>query len=92
IDAGHLRAGDRADIAVIDPERLDHNVHELGEQEMPEYGGIRRMVNWDNGAVTATIVNGRVVYRDGEFAEGLGRSWGPGRFLPAGAQVRGQRS
>ncbi|MBF6454604.1 N-acyl-D-amino-acid deacylase family protein [Nocardia cyriacigeorgica] len=92
IDAGHLRAGDRADIAVIDPERLDHNVHELGEQEMPEYGGIRRMVNRDNGAVTATIVNGRVVYRDGEFAEGLGRSWGPGRFLPAGAQVRGQRS
>ncbi|MFF0542015.1 amidohydrolase family protein [Nocardia thailandica] len=91
IDAGHLRPGDRADIAVIDPARLDQNVHGLGEQEMPEYGGLRRMVNRDNGAVSATIVNGRVVYRDGEFAEGLGRTWGPGRFLPAATTVRGAR-
>lgn len=89
LDAGHLRVGDRADIAIIDPARLDQNVHELGEQEMPEYGGLRRMVNRDNGAVAATIVAGRVVYRDGEFADGLGAAWGPGRFLPAATPVRG---
>ncbi|MEU3011240.1 N-acyl-D-amino-acid deacylase family protein [Nocardia asteroides] len=89
LDAGHLRVGDRADIAIIDPERLDQTVHGLAEQEMPEYGGLRRMVNRDNGAVAATIVAGRVVYRDGEFADGLGASWGPGRFLPAATPVRG---
>ncbi|MEV6062749.1 amidohydrolase family protein [Nocardia asteroides] len=88
LDAGHLRVGDRADIAIIDPERLDQTVHGLAEQEMPEYGGLRRMVNRDNGAVAATIVAGRVVYRDGEFADGLGESWGPGRFLPAATPVR----
>lgn len=58
------------------------------EQEMPEYGGLRRMVNRGE-AVRATIVNGRVVYREGRFADGLGKTWGPGRFLPAGKQVRG---
>ncbi|MFI8976437.1 amidohydrolase family protein [Nocardia asteroides] len=88
LDAGHLRVGDRADIAIIDPERLDQTVHGLAEQEMPEYGGLHRMVNRDNGAVAATIVAGRVVYRDGEFADGLGESWGPGRFLPAATPVR----
>ncbi|MFF3229050.1 amidohydrolase family protein [Nocardia suismassiliense] len=88
LDAGQLRVGDRADIAIIDPERLDQNVHGLAEQEMPEYGGLRRMINRDNGAVSATIVAGRVVYRDGAFAEGLGTTWGAGRFLPAGIAVR----
>ncbi|MBF6333111.1 N-acyl-D-amino-acid deacylase family protein [Nocardia transvalensis] len=84
IDAGFLRVGDRADIAVIDPDRLDRKVHGLSEQEMPEYGGLRRMVNRDTGAVSATIVAGRVVYRDGALARGLGTDWGVGRFLPAG--------
>ncbi|MFC7450697.1 N-acyl-D-amino-acid deacylase family protein [Rhodococcus daqingensis] len=89
LDAGHLRVGDRADIAIIDPAGLDQSVHDLFEQAMPEYGGLRRMVNRNDGAVSATIVNGCVVYRDGKFADGLGTSWGPGRFLPAGQRVRG---
>ncbi|WP_280478210.1 N-acyl-D-amino-acid deacylase family protein [Nocardia cyriacigeorgica] len=88
LDAGRLRVGDRADIAIVDPNRLDQSVHGLAEQEMPEYGGLRRMVNRGE-AVRATIVNGRVVYREGRFADGLGKTWGPGRFLPAGKQVRG---
>ncbi|UGT54245.1 N-acyl-D-amino-acid deacylase family protein [Nocardia asteroides] len=89
LDAGHLRVGDRADIVIVDPDGLDGQVHELAEQEVPEYDGLRRMVNRNDRAVTATIVNGRVVYRDGVFAEGLGKAWGPGRFLPAGRKVRG---
>lgn len=88
LDAGYLRVGDRADIAIIDPDRLDQNVHGLAEREMPEYGGLRRMVNRDTGAISATIVAGRVVYRAGDFAEGLGTAWGAGRFLPAGTTVR----
>ncbi|MFD4351722.1 amidohydrolase family protein [Nocardia sp. NPDC058518] len=91
LDAGHLRVGDRADIVIVDPEGLDQEVHGLAEQEVPEYGGLRRMVNRNDRAVAATIVNGRVVYRDGEFADGVGTDWGPGRFLAAGKKVRGAR-
>lgn len=83
LDAGHLRPGDRADIAIVDPARLDHSVHELDEAPVTEYGGLRRMINRDAGAVSATIISGKVVYRDGEFAEGLGDTWGSGGFLPA---------
>ncbi len=91
-DAGHLRVGDRADIAIIDPARLTKEVHGLAEQEIPAYGGLRRMVNRDAGAVAATLVNGTVVYRDGRFADGLGTAWGPGRFLPAQQKVRTESS
>jgi N-acyl-D-glutamate deacylase len=89
LDAGHLRLGDRADIAVIDPARLDASVHGLAEEPIAEYGGLRRMVNRNDGVVAATVVNGRIVFRDGRFASGLGESWGPGRFLPADRKVRG---
>ncbi|NUS44450.1 MAG: amidohydrolase family protein [Mycobacteriaceae bacterium] len=91
LDAGHLRVGDRADIAIIDPAALDQDVHGLTEREVPEYGGLRRMVNNSDKAVSATIVNGRVVYRDGQISPGLGTDWGPGRFLRAGEKVRGDK-
>ncbi|MEV6217458.1 hypothetical protein [Nocardia sp. NPDC051833] len=87
LDAGRLHVGDRADIAIVNPARLDDSVHGLSEREIPEYGGLRRMVNCGD-AVTATIVNGRIVFRDGRFTDGLGDQWGPGRFLPAGVKVR----
>jgi N-acyl-D-aspartate/D-glutamate deacylase len=84
IDAGRLRVGDRADIAIIDPAGLDATVDEYAEQEMPEFDGLRRMVNRNDAAVTATLVGGEVVWSDGAFAPGLGSKLGPGRFLRAG--------
>lgn len=54
IDAGHLREGDRADLVVIDPAGLDATVDGLFEAEVPEYGGLRRMVNRSDGAAVAT--------------------------------------
>ncbi|RMI30188.1 N-acyl-D-amino-acid deacylase family protein [Nocardia stercoris] len=89
LDAGHLRVGDRADIVIVDPAALDDSVHQLAEEPVAEYGGLRRMVNRNDRTVTATIVNGRIVYRDGVFAAGLGDTWGPGRFLPADRPVHG---
>ncbi|PVB25944.1 N-acyl-D-amino-acid deacylase family protein [Mycobacteroides abscessus] len=88
LDAGHLRPGDRADIAIVDPEGLDQSVHGLSEQAVPEYGGLRRMVNRNDKAVAATIINGRVVYRNGVFSDGFGTTWSTGRFLPAGEKIR----
>ena len=83
IDAGHLREGDRADLVVIDPDGLDGDVHELHEAPLPEFG-LDRMVNRNDRAVVATVVNGRKVFGAGEVAAGIGADWGTGRFLRAG--------
>ena len=56
---------------------------------MPEFGGLSRMVRRNDGAVAATIVNGSVVFRDGEFADGYGTERSTGRFLRAGEEQRG---
>lgn len=84
IDAGHLRLGDRADIVIIDPAGLDGSVNAYAEAPIPEFGGLQRMVNRNDAAVRATIINGRVAWRDGCFARDFGAIGGYGRFLAAG--------
>ena len=84
LDAGRLRVGDRADLAVIDPLGLDAHVDDYAEATMTEFGDLRRMVNRNDAAVTATLVNGKIVWADGLIADGLGSRVGPGRFLRAG--------
>lgn len=84
IDAGRLRLGDRADIAIVNPAGLDASTAAYAEAPMPEFGGIPRMVNRNDAAVTATIINGRVAWRDGAFAADFGTAGGYGRFLRAG--------
>jgi N-acyl-D-aspartate/D-glutamate deacylase len=84
LDAGTLREGDRADFVVIDPAGLDDSVDGYHEEEVPFYGGLRRMVNRNDAAVVATGVNGAVVYRNGQFCDGYGTTMKSGRFLRAG--------
>lgn len=84
IDAGTLREGDRADALVLDPRGLDASVDGYYEAPIPEFGGLRRMVNRSDRAVCATLVGGRTVFRDGAFVEGYGEAWRTGRFLRAG--------
>ncbi|BBZ14599.1 N-acyl-D-amino-acid deacylase family protein [Mycobacterium branderi] len=86
LDAGTLREGDRADFAVIDPAGLDEAVDGYYEEEVPFYGGLRRMVNRNDAAVVATGVGGVVVFRDGRFRDGYGSTVKSGRFVRAGAQ------
>ena len=89
LDAGHLRVGDRAYLVVVDPAGLDDETEGYHEEPMPEFGGLRRMVNRNDAAVAATVVGGRVVFRDGEFVAGYGTTFGTGRFLRAGVTERG---
>ncbi|UYP18580.1 amidohydrolase family protein [Rhodococcus sp. Z13] len=89
IDAGHLRIGDRADFVVVDPAGLTDDVDAYHEAPMEEFGGLQRMVDRNDRAVTATAVAGRVVFREGEFVPGYGRTVGTGRFLRAGVDERG---
>jgi N-acyl-D-aspartate/D-glutamate deacylase len=84
VDAGTLREGDRADIAVIDPAGLDASVDVYHEAPMPAFGGLSRMVNRSDQAVAATLVGGRVVFERGAFAPGYGETLRAGRFLRAG--------
>ncbi|WP_372508654.1 N-acyl-D-amino-acid deacylase family protein [Mycobacterium palustre] len=90
IDAGTLREGDRADFVVIDPAGLDDSVDGYYEEEVPFYGGLRRMVNRNDDAVVATGIGGTVVFRGGEFREGYGRTVKSGRYLRAGEPHRGR--
>ncbi|MFD3459877.1 amidohydrolase family protein [Nocardia fluminea] len=85
VDAGHLRLGGRADVVVIDPEGLDDDVTAYHEEIMPEFGGLSRMVNRNDRAVTATLLAGKIAYRSGQFAPWFGVSERAGRFLRAGA-------
>jgi N-acyl-D-aspartate/D-glutamate deacylase len=89
IDAGTLREGDRADFVVIDPAGLNESVDGYYEEEVPFYGGLRRMVNRNDEAVVATGVGGAVVFRKGQFRDGYGQTVKSGRYLRAGERHRG---
>ena len=85
LDAGTLREGDRADFVVIDPAGLDDSVDAYHEEKVPFYGDLSRMVNRNDAAVVATGVNGAIVFRNGEFRDGYGKTVKSGRYLRAGA-------
>src|ERR1044071_7677603 len=82
IDAGHLRIGDRADIVVVDPDRLDATLDDYAEDTVEQYGGLSRMVNRNDDTVTAVLVGGRPVFLEGRQTDLLGRQR-TGRFLRA---------
>ena len=88
LDAGTLCKGDRADFVVIDPAGLDDSVDGYHEEEVPFYGGLRRMVNRNDAAVVATGVSGQIVYRSGSFRDGYGKTVKSGRFLPAAGHAK----
>jgi N-acyl-D-aspartate/D-glutamate deacylase len=84
IDAGRLRPGARADLAVVDPEYLDDRVEQIHEEEMAGFDGLRRLVRRNDETVRSVLVNGRVAWRGGEGAPDLGVSGDYGTFLPLG--------
>ena len=86
IDAGHLRVGDRADVVVIDPQRLDDTLDEYAEAPVPQYDGLPRMVNRNDAAVPLVLIAGRAVVRDGVPTAVLGTER-TGSFLRADQRV-----
>jgi N-acyl-D-aspartate/D-glutamate deacylase len=83
VDAGTLRLGGRADVAIIDPAGLDASVDGMHEAPMPEFAGLARMVNRSDHAVVATLISGKVVFEGGAFAAGYGQAFRTGCFLRA---------
>lgn len=89
LDAGHLREGDRADLVVVDPERLDESLDGYAEAEIPAFGGMSRMVNRNDDTVNAVFVNGQAVFLDGSPTDVLGKQR-TGSFLRAGVVAKGE--
>lgn len=81
LDAGVLREGGRADVVVLDPERLDASVDRVKLAPFPGLPGFERLVN-DGEAVRHVFVAGGQVLADGRPTERLGRDR-LGRFLEA---------
>lgn len=82
LDAGHLRIGDRADLVIVDPARLDGSLDAYAEDAVAQYGGLSRMVNRNDDTVAAVYVGGRAVFVGGRPTELVGRQR-TGRFLRA---------
>lgn len=87
IDAGTLREGDRADIVVIDPDKLDESLDRYAEHPVESYGGLSRMVNRNDETVTAVLVSGKLAFAAGKAAPALGKERF-GQFLRAGSPSR----
>ncbi|CQD15837.1 N-acyl-D-glutamate amidohydrolase [Mycobacterium europaeum] len=83
IDAGTLREGDRADVVVINPDKLDASLDRYAEHPVASYGGLSRMVNRNDDTVSAVLVAGQFAFGAGRAAPALGKQKF-GRFLRAG--------
>ncbi len=85
IEAGTLRVGDRADLAVIDPAGLDDSIDAITEAPMPGFADLQRLVRRNDAAVRAVLVGGRLAYTPGHFTEQFGQTRGFGQVLRATA-------
>jgi len=86
IDAGHLRIGDRADLVMIDPDRLDTHLEDYAESPVPQYANLPRMVNRNDDTVGLVLIGGRAVIRNGSPTAVLGTER-TGSFLRAGRRT-----
>ncbi|MEZ0371433.1 MAG: amidohydrolase family protein [Candidatus Sericytochromatia bacterium] len=81
LDAGHLAPGKRADLVVLNPERLDDRVHDYHREAF--LGEHERLVNRHEGIVEWVLINGRIAWQE----EGFTPEFGQVRF---GSFLRGQ--
>lgn len=84
LDAGLLREGGRADLVIIDPQRLDARVEKMSMQPWSASHTFPRLVN-QGDAARHVFINGIEVVRDGQPLPSLGHRR-TGRFLSAQTQ------
>lgn len=71
IDAGTLEEGKRADITVIDPEKLTDSVHKYHKAEFLQ--GLQRLVNRDDEVVDLVVIGGKVAWENHDFSPAFGK-------------------
>lgn len=82
IPAGKIREGDRADLVVLDPNKLDQDLEKETWADMQNFG-LERMVCRNPGIVPYVLVNGRIAVDEEQINPALGSETGFGQFLPA---------
>mgnify|MGYP000126000910 CR=1 FL=1 len=82
VEAGKIRAGDRADIVIINPEKFDQNLEVVHWGTMENFD-LERLVNRNPGLVEHVLINGKLAVENEEISPKLGIEKGYGRFLPA---------
>jgi N-acyl-D-aspartate/D-glutamate deacylase len=80
LDAGHLAEGRRADITILDPEKLSDEVHDY--HTAPFLEGCDRLVNRNDDVVKMVMINGKIAWDNGDFAPAFGKER-YGQFLKA---------
>jgi N-acyl-D-aspartate/D-glutamate deacylase len=85
LDAGTLAPGKRADVVVLDPERLGEGLDVPQESSMEGFDGFVRLVNQNGGAVETVLINGRLAVDGGAATPALGKERGFGRVLRVGS-------
>ncbi|WP_035728003.1 N-acyl-D-amino-acid deacylase family protein [Eisenibacter elegans] len=73
IDAGALRVGDRADLAILDPTQLASGLSEPIEHHDPRLGGTMRLVKRSDKVMKHVMVKGELLFSEGQFAQDLGQ-------------------
>lgn len=72
-DAGYLQVGKRADICIINPQKLATGLSEAIEHYDERLKGAMRMVKRSDGVVSKVLVNGEVLYDGQGFHSELGQ-------------------
>ncbi|HVE82008.1 MAG TPA: amidohydrolase family protein [Myxococcales bacterium] len=83
MDAGTLQVGKRADVVVLDPDRLAGELDRPAEKPMENFDGLVRLVSPNCGAVRTVLINGKPAVWEGEISPALGRERGFGTVLRA---------
>ena len=85
IDAGVLDVGKRADLVIVDPEKLDERLDQAHEAEMERFGGLQRLVRRNDETINAVLINGKLAVIHGKPTSELGEQRGFGQVLRAGS-------
>ena len=73
LDAGLIRPGERADVVVIDPEKLRTGLGPPMEHYDERLCGAMRMVKRSDGVVRQVLVGGRMAFENARFAPEFGQ-------------------
>ena len=83
MDAGTLEVGKRADLVVLDVDKLGAELDRPAEQPMERFEGFVRLVSPNCGAVRAVLISGKPAVWEGAPTPALGRERGFGTVLRA---------
>jgi len=83
MDAGTIAVGKRADLVVLDADKLAAELDRPEEKPMENFDGMVRLVSPHSAAVRAVLISGKPAVWDGEVSTALGRERGFGTVLRA---------